>query len=604
MAASGGIRASKARDYPPLLLAGLVMLVMLAILPSALNLPQTNPSQTLEYAPVPPEDETQVDPPAGNFSSLGLGSSSGVGGEGDTPTGLSTPGGEVPGGRAVKTAGTKKCVGSPPRQSEDPLSPPCVASFNGDNGGATYLGVNRDEVRVVLHFAGQTQECYYTRPCEPLPVDKIYDLTQPPEEGEPTRVKLYRNWMRYFNERYQTYGRFVRMFIYWGPLSGTPESRRAAAGTVLTQIKPFAALEYLSFNADAFVETIARRGVMSFGGMALRQRSVYSEFPGLIWSFAPPAEYLAETFSSFICTKAAPHPVSFSGNQGQNGRPRVFGLIRTNNQAQARYVAVGESVREKTQDCGVRYAAEATYDWCPGLNVGDGREEGAAAIIAEMQAAGVSTIIQPGCWENALTNAANAQNYYPEWLTTDYRGLERSEVGQIGQNQNVWSRAWVITPQTLQNSHGGLPVEEPCMDAYLSVDPTIDKDSFEPVIACEVYNDLRQLFTGIQVAGPRLHPKSIEKGFRAIPPKPSTGPTQPSCYYLPGEYTCVKDAVAQWWDPSAPGENQGGAAPTKGFSGCWRMGNDGKRYLPGDWPSGDILNMQRDGQICNLSNQY
>src|SRR5687768_6643728 len=72
-------RPRRLRDYPPLAFAALVMLVLLALMPSALNLPQTTPSETLEYAPVPPEDD-QVNPPTGNFSSLGLGSSGSIGG--------------------------------------------------------------------------------------------------------------------------------------------------------------------------------------------------------------------------------------------------------------------------------------------------------------------------------------------------------------------------------------------------------------------------------------------------------------------------------------------------------------------------------------------
>ena len=55
----------------------MALVLAIAVLPSALNLPQTNPTQTLEYAPVPPEDD-DVPPPAGNLSSLGLGQSSGV----------------------------------------------------------------------------------------------------------------------------------------------------------------------------------------------------------------------------------------------------------------------------------------------------------------------------------------------------------------------------------------------------------------------------------------------------------------------------------------------------------------------------------------------
>src|SRR5918992_4371665 len=66
-----------ARKYPPLVSILVALLLAIAVLPSALNLPQTNPTQTLEYAPVPPEDD-DVPPPAGNLSSLGLGTSSGV----------------------------------------------------------------------------------------------------------------------------------------------------------------------------------------------------------------------------------------------------------------------------------------------------------------------------------------------------------------------------------------------------------------------------------------------------------------------------------------------------------------------------------------------
>src|SRR5688500_440409 len=108
------------------------MLLLLAVLPSALHLPQTNPSQTLEYAPVPPEDDINP-PPSGDFSSLGLGSgaSRGIDAVGE-PAG--PPRG--PEGRSIKTPSTKRCVGTPPRQTEDPLSPPGVASYTGDNGGA------------------------------------------------------------------------------------------------------------------------------------------------------------------------------------------------------------------------------------------------------------------------------------------------------------------------------------------------------------------------------------------------------------------------------------------------------------------------------------
>src|SRR5438309_4874169 len=67
-------RRRATRDYPPLLALTLIVFLALAVLPSALNLPQTSPSTTLEYAPVPPSDRNAA-PPGGSLSSLGLASS-------------------------------------------------------------------------------------------------------------------------------------------------------------------------------------------------------------------------------------------------------------------------------------------------------------------------------------------------------------------------------------------------------------------------------------------------------------------------------------------------------------------------------------------------
>ena len=105
-----------ARRYPPL--AAIVLALSLAVfaLPSALNLPQANPSQTLEYAPVPGDSHTSQ---AGNFAGLGLGSG---GAAGSVGVGANQPPDLLAGGALPPPGGgneprTKSCVGNPPRQS-------------------------------------------------------------------------------------------------------------------------------------------------------------------------------------------------------------------------------------------------------------------------------------------------------------------------------------------------------------------------------------------------------------------------------------------------------------------------------------------------------
>src|SRR5687768_9407701 len=40
--------------------------------------------------------------------------------------------------QTIDVARVRQCVGDPPRQVEDPQSPPCVPYWSGDNGGATW----------------------------------------------------------------------------------------------------------------------------------------------------------------------------------------------------------------------------------------------------------------------------------------------------------------------------------------------------------------------------------------------------------------------------------------------------------------------------------
>src|SRR5687767_5866433 len=82
-------RAEFARRYPPLIAVFVALALTALVLPSALNLPQTNPTQTLEYAPVPPTDE-DTPPVAGNTASLGLATS---GSTADDGLGGAGPGG-------------------------------------------------------------------------------------------------------------------------------------------------------------------------------------------------------------------------------------------------------------------------------------------------------------------------------------------------------------------------------------------------------------------------------------------------------------------------------------------------------------------------------
>jgi hypothetical protein len=91
-----------------------------------------------------------------------------------------------------------RCFGNPPRQTESAYSPPCRAAFTGDNGGSTAKNVTGDEITVSFwHVLGM-----------PSHRGKIED-SPPPDEDGPYRTA--RVLQRYFNERYELYGRHLRL---------------------------------------------------------------------------------------------------------------------------------------------------------------------------------------------------------------------------------------------------------------------------------------------------------------------------------------------------------------------------------------------------------
>ena len=572
--------------------------MMLLVLPSSLRVPQSPPMETLEFAPVP---ATHDQPPlATGPSSLGLGSSTttrgdGGGGSASDP-GLPPP--PPPPGEAARPV-TKRCVGAPPRQTEDPLSPPCVAHFEGDNGGAVATGVTASEVRVVFYFDGSDYfQVGSSRRYEAPPNGSINDLAEPETEDDFVFDRVLRRYMRYFNERYQTYGRSVRFLTMYSSGDSedatSPESRRGDAVRLLTEVQPFAVVSYAAQNNRALIEVLADGGALVIAGNAdiapgLGERDAFfRRYPGSIWSYAPSIEARAQMFVTYVCRKVVPHPVSFSGN-GDAGEVRVLGLLRIDPESQLpAHEYYADLIHQGVEDCGGRVTETGIHGFGCYLQAPSCMSSGALENMARFQDAGVTTILWAGQYDTGQSQAAATLDYRPEWLVA---GDETGEINLIGQmsEQSVWQHARNTTTFPAVAS-----VESrQCVQAIREADPStplIDAKNY----ACAFYKEVRQLFTGVQVSGPELTITNFDKGFHAIPASPSHDPTVPACFYRPGDYTCVKDAQAQWWDPE-------GTDPNTGADGCWRMMEAGRPYLIGAWPEGDV-EAQRDpaDDPCNL----
>src|SRR5687768_6307208 len=118
----------------------LVLAALVAVV--SLTFRQTPPPTIAEFAPQAIEQIT--DSPDDQTSSRSERA-------GEDPAATDAGLGAVPpAAPALDAPRVRRCVGDPPRQIEYPQSPPCVPYWDGDNGGATYKGVTRDEIRVVV----------------------------------------------------------------------------------------------------------------------------------------------------------------------------------------------------------------------------------------------------------------------------------------------------------------------------------------------------------------------------------------------------------------------------------------------------------------------
>ena len=352
-------------------------------------------------------------------------------------------------------------------------------------------------------------------------------------------------------------------------------------------MRPFAVTSFVNpENEEHLPEGDGRQGRAQLRLLRAPLASFYRSFPKLLWGYQPALEMQARAFSSYVCQKVVNRPVTFSGNNGDKGKKRVLGFLHTSSTAYASITAFVKLVKPQIEACGGVFKADHTYP-SVGYNVSPNSSENqiAAQNMADFQQQGVTTIIWPQGYESEHTYAGQRIGYLPEWVVAGGDG--RFDGFNASENPDAWNgHAWVVSPVERIPA----PRETACYRAVFEADPTADDRDIAHANTCGTftYQNIRQLFTGIQIAGRRLNPDTVDQGFHAIPPKVSSDPTLPSCYYEPGDYTCVKDEVAEWWDSSAT--HQGVAGSGNGTSaGCWRMPRQGKRYLPGAWPENDVL---------------
>ncbi len=549
------------RPRTPALVLGAVVVVFAVLVGTvALTSRQAAPPGVAEFAPQSVEQIKKALDAQAAAAADGAGGAS----PSPTPTAPGTRSSTGPGAAATATPTptasgivvprVRQCVGSPPRQTEDPQSPPCVPYFDPatDNGGATSPGVTRDQITIAV-------------PTQFLEATPIAALAA------------------YFNKRYELYGRtlVLRPYTPSGCADGVPapDKQRADAVAVQEELKAFASLAYCNAgSADrAYYDALSSRKVIAIsdGNLVTGTEASYRTHAPYQWNVQPGVETLLAQVSRFVCAKLAGKAPRYAGGRQALAATRKFGLIST--RATDGSAPDLTPLRAGLKACGVTLTEvqeEATADQS---------RTGVNAVVS-MSNAGVTSLM---CLCSVLDTrgkymtAASGQGYQPEWLMTTYGNddLDNSYSGgnappdQTGHILGLSIRTKLLPKQDM-----------PWYAAVREGDPSADPQGNAYYATNSRYSQLLLLASGIQLAGPDLTPASFQRGLQAARfPNPGArgAPTFQPLVGFQDRHVMSLDATLWWYDPNRPGTID----PTVPGSVCYV--DRGRRYGLGDWTRGD-----------------
>jgi hypothetical protein len=419
-----------------------------------------------------------------------------------------------------------RCYGSsPPHQTEDPQSPPCKQSFDGDNGGATGPGVSRDTIRVAW--------------------PQLSDGFPPPDN-----TTVVQDLATYVNAHFQFYGRKIQLVplaVTGGSLGKATAQQQIADADKAASMGVFASIGYAPEGGTAYYydNELARRGVVSVNSAPLLQTEAQLAATQYTWSTVPGYDRVEANLGNLYCHQLKGAQPAYAGPPtppAQSWGPRkvaVYYETTTNN------IAIdAQPLVDTLSACGVQVTAQALTD----------SSSATTAAVNDMQQHGVTTVAclcAPGQLGNLMKSATN-QAFFPEWLVTNEQFL----------TQDVSSEA--SYPNEHQGHIIGIDFNNEVLDpqnefwyrAVREVDPSFAyQQTSQDQYGYYRYEELLLLADGIQQAGPRLTAESFQQGLYATrfgnDGHGAAPYYQAAVSFGPGKHSFYDDAAAVWYSAGA-----------------------------------------------------
>ena len=557
------MRKSWAQLYAPFLVLAVVQAMFIAVAPSrghdTLATPASGGLSASNGANT--NGAAATDGGAGAISSDGAtAGATGAGSTGGTVTTLAN------GVRGAASGSTAHCKNGHQFELIVTNPAPCTPKFTGDNGGATYQGVTKDTIKVILFSATPNEQVNAI-----LGVKGLATSKQESDAFDQVAVN-------FINKHYELYGRKIQIEEVVGDCPTTPpdyDKCNAAAQEVVKK-HPALVVWVTSLYASVF-DIWAKAGIPSIGGSAFDVKYYNDRRPyryDVAMDGTQSADHIAEYYCKKMVGKNADHTGRVIHPQiGVRGQVmRKLGITVPEIEAN---VATAKEVAAKVKACGGGDSPIFTY--ASDIEQANQQTQATVANLIQNKVTTVVCMCDPIA-PVFLTTGMTKNSYFPEFLLPGLGLLDYDLLGQL------------YDPQQMQHAFGPSQLAQPVpLD---SSDPALvwrsEGNSGHPCgnNGCGLnWAYVNAAGIAIEAAGPNYTPLTLERGVLNLPPQggfePKHNPSVVLYKYGPNDYTASSDVREVYWSSTA-------TTPTDGSKGAYLATDAGRRYELGHWPANGL----------------
>ena len=443
-------------------------------------------------------------------------------------------------------------------------APPCVPVFEGDNGGDIGAGVTAEQIRLVQYDASESGS-----------LDSLLGgagLQDTPEQQWAT----VQEWMELYSSVAETYGREIELVRYQAT-GGFDDvvAAQADAERIAQDIEPFAVLGGPPSDGGAFAGELARNGIICLGCAVGLPECKMRENAPYTWGNSPATSHFIDGVVAWSegagDGEGLDGPAEFAGDPELRSTERKFGLVHFDQDPPLILQCPGGSAWDDNGWVTESYLLD--FATMPQV---------ASEIVAKMKGAGVTTLVFGGdpLMPIYLTGAAEAINYYPEWVFTGTVLTDTNSFARL-YNQNQMAQAFGV-------SQTGVPVSSEAGGALDLYRWYFGEDAFPDAVAGYQVLDsnIPRVLRGIHMAGPELTPENFERAQFRLPPS-GGDPVNPQQshgnwgFFPELDYNGTDDLAEIWWDPEIEGYDEN----ERLGKGMWRYAHNGRRFTPQNPPT-------------------